>query len=72
MTQPSGPHDTDARPLVDAPAPSLRVVNEGLGAGVTAGIVGAVLGLVFTWLWPDMPLSGPGAATVKLGTWLEF
>lgn len=48
-------------PPVDSTAPSLRVVNEGLGAGVTAGIIGAVLGLVFTWLWPDMPLSGPGS-----------
>jgi len=37
------------------------VVNEGLGAGVTAGILGAALGLVFTWLWPDLPLSGPGS-----------
>jgi len=48
-------------PPVDSPAPSLRVVNEGLGAGATAGILGAILGLVFTWLWPDMPLSGPGS-----------
>ena len=46
---------------VDSTAPSLRVVNEGLGAGATAGILGAILGLVFTWLWPDMPLSGPGS-----------
>ena len=53
--------DTAVLPPADAGAPSLRVVNEGLGAALTAGIVGAVLGLIYTWLWPDMPLSGSGS-----------
>jgi hypothetical protein len=43
------------------PAPSLRVVNEGLGAGVSAGALGAVLGLLVTFIWPDLPLSGAGS-----------
>ncbi|WP_243076108.1 DUF998 domain-containing protein [Microbacterium sp. SS28] len=42
-------------------APSLRVVNEGLSAGGTAGILGAILGLIVAFVRPDLPLSGPGS-----------
>jgi hypothetical protein len=61
MSHSSASDDTAAVTPAHTAAPSLRVVNEGLGSGATAGILGAVLGLVFTWLWPDMPLSGPGS-----------
>ena len=40
------------------PAPSLRVVNEGLSAGVAAGVLGAIAGVLVTLAWPDLPLSG--------------
>ncbi|WP_345801146.1 DUF998 domain-containing protein [Microbacterium sp. AZCO] len=59
MPDPVAPADA-AVPSPAAPAaPSLRVVNEGLSAGVAAGVLGAALGLVVTAIWPDLPLSGP-------------
>ena len=52
---PATPATTAARP------PSLRVVNEGLSAGGTAGILGAIVGLVVSYVRPDLPLSGTGS-----------
>jgi hypothetical membrane protein len=44
-----------------APAPSLRVVNEALTAGLAAAAVGVLLGLVISAVWPGLPLSGTGS-----------
>lgn len=44
-----------------APAPSLRVINEGLSAGLAAAVVGVALGLIISWVRPGLPLSGTGS-----------
>ncbi|QIG38844.1 DUF998 domain-containing protein [Microbacterium sp. 4R-513] len=49
---------TTSSTAADAPAPSLRVVNEGLAAGLAAAVVGVVLGLVVSAIRPGLPLSG--------------
>ncbi|TDN90878.1 DUF998 domain-containing protein [Microbacterium sp. BK668] len=45
----------------NAPAPSLRVINEALTAGLAAAVVGVVLGLVVSAVRPNLPLSGVGS-----------
>ena len=49
MINSAAPRDSAVHAPVDVTTPSLRVVNEGLGAALSAGILGAVLGLIFTW-----------------------
>jgi hypothetical protein len=60
MPEPLAPAVT-LTPPPTAPAPSLRVVNEGLTAGLSAGVVGAIAGIVVTNIRPGLPLSGAGS-----------
>ena len=54
-------HPASAASPQGAPAPSLRVMSEGLSTGAASGILGLIIGLVSAYLWPSLPLSGDGS-----------
>ncbi|WP_457099908.1 hypothetical protein [Microbacterium sp. P5_E9] len=54
-------HPASAASPQGAPAPSLRVMSEGLSTGAASGILGLIIGLVSAYVWPSLPLSGDGS-----------